>query len=336
MTTLITGASGFIGSHVARQLLQGGERVRLLVRSPERLADVGIAEGAGGLEVVRGDLLDPATIEPALRGVSRVHHIAGTISLRERDRQLMRQVNVTATANLLDAIAAGGEVERIVYLASIFALGGGGPEPVREDTSWTLGGLDVPYVQAKREAELMVREHARRGLPVVFAYPCFCYGPGDVYESSSDLLAGFLRASLPAYINGGHNAMDVRDAAAGLILAMEHGEVGRRYLLGGENITFEQLFGLLTYITGRAGPRVKLAPSLARLAGRAGDRLLREPRLTSQMALMSERHWYYDDTRARQELGHTSRPLEQTMRGAVDWHLQRGIGRASAKVAGSA
>ncbi len=326
MRTLITGGGGFIGSHVTRQLLERGESVRLLVRSPERLRDVGIEEGSPGLEVVRGDLLEPATIIPALKGVSRVHHIAGTISLRERDRSLMRQVNVTATGNLLRALAASDGIERVLYLASIFALGGGDGMPVREDTSWTLGGLDVPYVQAKREAELMVSEQARRGMPIVFAYPCFCYGPGDVYASSSDLLTGFLDGSLPAYINGGHNAMDVRDAAAGLILAMEHGEVGERYLLGGENITFEQLFGLLTYITARPGPKVKLAPVIARAAARAAERVLAEPPLTTQMALMSERRWYYDDRRARRELGYTSRPLEQTLRDAVAWHLARGVG----------
>jgi len=272
-----------------------------------------------------GDLLEPDTIAPALHGVARVHHIAGSISLREADRQRMREVNYLATRNLLDA-AGAADVERIVYLASIFALGGGVGQTVDEDASWQLANLDVPYVQAKREAELTVRERTRAGMPIVFAYPCFCYGPGDVYESSSDLLAGFLRGSLPAYINGGHNAMDVRDAAAGLILAMDRGRDGERYLLGGENITAMQLFGLLTYITGRPGPRLRLAPSVARSAAAAAERVLPDPPLTRQMALMAGRQWYYDDTRARRELGYTSRPLEQTLRDAVDWHVARGIG----------
>jgi dihydroflavonol-4-reductase len=324
-TTLITGATGFIGSHVTRQLLGRGESVRVLVRSPERLADVGVDQSAPGLEVMVGDLLAPGTIAPALRGISRIHHIAGSISLREADRERMRAVNYVATRNLLDA-ASAAEVARIVYLASIFALGGGAGQTVTEDATWQLSGLDVPYLQAKREAELMVRERAREGMPIVFAYPCFCYGPGDVYESSSDLLAGFLRGSLPAYVNGGQNAMDVRDAAAGLILAMDSGRDGERYLLGGENITAMQLFGLLTYITGRPGPRIRLAPSVARAAAAAAERVLADPPLTRQMALMVARNWYYDDSRARTELGYTSRPLEQTLRDAVGWHLARGIG----------
>jgi dihydroflavonol-4-reductase len=323
--TLVTGASGFIGSHVTRQLLERGESVRVLVRSPERLADVGVDRYADGLEVIVGDLLEPATITPALQGISRIHHIAGSISLREGDRRRMREVNYLATRNLLDA-AGAAEIERILYLASIFALGGGAGQTVDEDAPWLLSGLDVPYVQAKREAELIVRERAAAGMPIVFAYPCFCYGPGDVYESSSDLLAGFLRGALPAYVNGGQNAMDVRDAAAGLILAMDSGTDSERYLLGGENVTAMQLFALLTYITGRQGPRMRLAPSVARAAAAAAERLLGEPPLTRQMALMAGRDWYYDDSRARRELGYTSRPLEQTLRDAVDWHVARGIG----------
>jgi len=325
MSTLVTGATGFIGSHVTRQLLGRGESVRVLVRSPERLADVGVDRDADGLQVMVGDLLDPGTIEPALRGISRIHHIAGSISLREADRRRMRDVNTLATRNLLDA-AGAARVDRILYLASIFALGGGAGQIVDEDAQWLLADLDVPYVQAKREAELMVRQRARDGMPIVFAYPCFCYGPGDVYESSSDLLTGFLRGSLPGYVNGGQNAMDVRDAAAGLILAMDHGRDGERYLLGGENLSARQLFGLLTYITGRAGPRMRLAPSVARAAAAAAERVLGDPPLTRQMAAMVSRDWYYDDGRARRELGYSSRPLEQTMRDAVDWHIARGIG----------
>lgn len=324
-STLVTGATGFIGSHLTHQLLAAGQPVRVLVRSPDRLADVGIDLDAAGLEVITGDLLDPRSIGPALHGIKRIHHIAGGISLHAGDRQKMYDVNLTTTRNLFEAIATS-EVERIVYLASIFALGGGDPTPVAEDAAWTLGGLDVAYVQAKREAELLVWEHARRGAPVIFAYPCFCYGPGDVYESSSALLVGFLTGKLPAYVNGGHNAMDVRDAAAGLILAMEHGQVAERYLLGGENITFEQLFGLLTYITGRPAPRLMLAPSVARAGARIAERLLPRPPLTRQMALMSERTWFYNDAKARAELGYTSRPLEHTLRDAVAWYADRGIG----------
>lgn len=323
--TLVTGPTGFIGSHVTRQLLDRGERVRLLVRTPAKLAEVGIDPYTRGLEVVTGDLLDPETIPPALDGVSHVHHIAGSISLQPRDREKMYDLNVTTTRNLFEALERT-DVERVVYLASIFALAGGNGVPATEKSPWNLGSLAVDYVQAKRQAELFAWECHERGMPLVFAYPCFCYGPGDVYVSSSELVAGFLAGKIPAYVNGGHNAMDVRDAAAGLILAMERGQVGERYLLGGENITTEQLFGLLSYTTGRPVPRVKMPATAARLMGKLGDRLAKEPPLTEQMALMAARRWYYDDTKAREELGYQPRPLEETLRDAVAWFTVRGLG----------
>ncbi len=316
--TLVTGATGFIGSHVVAQLLERGERVRVLVRTPAKLADVGLDAEAPGLEVAQGDLLEAGTIAPALDGVTHIHHIAGSISLHPEDRRRMFDLNVTTTANLFDAVE-GREIERIVYLASIFALAGGGGSPAREDSPWQLEAFDVPYVQAKRVAELDTRRRAREGLPLVFAYPGFCYGPGDVYRSSSELLTGFLDGSIPAYVNGGQNAMDVRDAAAGLIAAMERGALGERYLIGGENLTFEELFALFTRITGKKGPRVKLPASLAIAIGSVAERLVSEPPLTKQMALMSSRRWYYDDSKARRELGYSSRPLEETIRDAIAW-----------------
>lgn len=323
MVTLVTGATGFIGSHLARQLIDADERVRVLVRNPAKLAEVGLEAGSPNLEVVKGDLLDPERLSAALDGVARIHHIAGVISVKRGDRQQMFDLNVATTRNLFEA-AAQAPVERIVYLASVFALAGGDPTPATEESPWLLEGFPVHYVQAKREAELYARGCVDRGLPIVFVYPTFCYGPGDVYESSSELVLGFLRGEIPAYVNGGHNAMDVRDAAAGLIRAMEAGEVGERYLLAGENLTFEELFVRLAKITGRRPPRVKLPGGVARVAGRVAERVRKDPPLTEQLALISARHWYYDDGKARRELGHTSRPLDETLRDAVGWFGERG------------
>jgi dihydroflavonol-4-reductase len=322
--TLITGSTGFIGSHVARQAIERGERVRLLVRDPRKLDDVGVDASAPGVEVVVGDLLDPDTIGPALEGVDLVQHIAGSISMGRGDRERTWAANVDTTRNLFLA-ARERPIERIVYLASIFALSGGSGAPDTEDSPWLLDGFPVDYVQAKREAELFARECAAAGMPIVFAYPTFCYGPGDVYESSSALVLGFLRGRLPAYVNGGHNAIDVRDAAAGLHAAMQRGRVGERYLIGGENVTFERMFALLARITGRRAPRVKLPAGAARVIGRVADRIMSDPPLTEQVALMTSRQWYYDDARARAELGHTSRPLEETLRDAVEWFERRGM-----------
>ncbi len=322
--TLVTGATGFIGSHLARRLVERGERVRLLVRDPERLAAVGLAAG-DAVEVARGDLLEPAAVEAALAGVRRVYHVAGLVSTDRRDRERVHRVNHDATVALFDAIRRAGTVERTVYLASIFALGGSEDgRPVDEEVEWNLAGLGVDYVEAKRLAEVHALRCRDQGMPLVFVYPCFCYGPGDVYRSSSRLidthLAGLLVVSLP----GGQNAMDVRDAAEGLVLGMDRGRLGERYIVGGSNVTYAELGRTLARITGRRPPApVGLPPSLLGLSGWLAERTLRDPPLDAASARLASRTWYYDDRKARRELGHRSRPLEETLRDAVRWIRER-------------
>ncbi len=320
--TLVTGATGFIGSQLVQQLLERGERVRVLVRTPEKLRQVGLDPEADGLDVASGDLLEPVTIAQALEGVERVHHIAGWITTRRGNRKRLDDLNVTTTENLFGA-CANSDVDRIVYLASIFALAGGGPTPVNEDAPWDLDSLAVDYVQSKRVAELNARAWAERGLPLVFVYPCFCYGPNDVYDSSSELIVSFLKRRLPLAPAGGQNAMDVRDAATGLILGMERGKIGERYLVGGENTTYVDMLQILGRITQRRAPRRKLPPTLARVSGRLAERVSKDPPLDEQGALLTERFWWYDDSKARRELGYASRPLEETLREAVAWHSER-------------
>ncbi|MBI4896736.1 MAG: NAD-dependent epimerase/dehydratase family protein [Actinobacteria bacterium] len=318
MSTLITGATGFIGSHVAAQLIERGEPVRLFVRDPAKLADVGINPSADGVEIAVGDLLDRSTIGPALEGVRRIHHIAGAISLDRGERQRLYDLNVTTTRNLFEA-ARDRPIERVVYLASIYALAGAEPDPVTENSPWKLGELAVDYVQVKREAELYARACADAGMPIVFAYPTLCLGPGDVYESSSEVVNNFINGKVPAYVDGGHNVIDVRDAAAGLIAAMDSGRVGERYLLGGVDVSLEDLFRLLARVTDRRPPKLKVPGGMMRAVARLTEPIMKNPPVTMQMALMTERCWFYDDSKARRELGHTSRPLEQTVRDAVKW-----------------
>jgi dihydroflavonol-4-reductase len=321
--TLVTGGTGFIGSHVVRALLERGEAVRVLVRSRDRLGPVAL-DAHGELDVIIGDLLEPATIPPALVGVSRLYHIAGYVSTARADRDAIHRRNVNITRNLFWA-AGRAEIDKIVYLASIFALGGGhGPTPVREDAVYDLDDLGVEYVVAKRQAELFARRCADDGLPLVFAYPCFCYGPGDVYRSSSSIIELHLRRWLVTALPGGQNAMDVRDAAAGLIKAMDRGAIGERYLLGGRNIANQELASLLSSITGYPPPRIPLPAGLFRLVGSVAERLPASLPLDEQTARLASRYWYYDDDKARRELGHTSRPLETTLRDAIDWLCRAG------------
>ncbi len=319
---LVTGATGFIGAQVVHHLLERRERVKVLVRTPGRLGDVGLA-GAPGLQVAQGDLLEPATIRAALDGCDRVMHIAGYISTDRRERAQIHALNYDATVHLFEACAAA-RTRRVLYLASIFALGGGQPRAVREDVAYDLGGLRIDYFEAKRNAEQAAYRFRDRGLPIVFAYPGFCYGPGDVYDSSSRPIQQFLRRRLPAYVAGGQCALDVRDAAAGLCAALERGRVGEKYLLGGENRTYREIFAMLAAITGLPMPRIALPRRLAERAGRWLERLHPEPPLDEQAAAIAGRHWWYDDRKARTELGHTTRPLAQTLEDAVRWQCQTG------------
>jgi len=320
--SLVTGATGFIGSHLVRALLEQGQRVRVIVRSPDRLAAVELDHAE--LEVVTGDLLEPQTLPPALADVTRLYHVAGFISTARRDKDAIHRLNVNITRNLFEATRGQG-IDKIVYLASIFALGGGaGPTPAREDVPYDLEDFGVEYFVAKRKAELYARQCAAEGLPIVFAYPCFCYGPGDVHRSSSKAIEMHLRRLLVTALPGGQNAMDVRDAAAGLIKAMDRGAIGERYLLGGQNVTNAQLGTMLAAITGYPRPVLPLPAGVARLVGRAAERLLASPPLDEQAARIATRFWYYDDEKARRELGHTSRPLETTLRDTVEWMIRAG------------
>jgi dihydroflavonol-4-reductase len=313
---------------VTHQLLERGESVRVLVREPRKLADVALeaAAGAGTLEVAAGDLLEPASLEAALRDVSAVLHIAGFISTRRADRAAVHRLNHDATVNLFAAARAAG-VERVVYLASIFALGAGrGQEPVTEEVQYDLGELAVDYFAAKRRAELHAHDCVRDGLPVVFVYPGFCYGPGDVYGSSSQLLLAHLQR-LPVYFPGGQNAMDVRDAAAGLIRGLDRGRVGEKYLIGGENRSYAELGRILAEITGYRPPRFRVPGGLGVALGRLAEAALPGSPLDAQAALIASRFWYYDDSKARRELGHRSRPLRETFTDAIRWLCARGMAR---------
>lgn len=323
---LVTGASGFVGSHVAAQLLARGDRVRTIVRpgsQRENLAPL----LKSGLELVEGDLLDAATVRRALEGVGTVHHIAGWISTKQEDAARLHELNYVATQQLWDACREA-KIHRIVYLGSIFALGGDSQTPLDEDAPYTLDGLPVPYFAAKRKAELLTRDAIDRGLPIVCGYPGYCLGPGDVYLSSMRALDLQLRYPMLAVLAGGMAFLDVRDAAAGLIAAQHRGRVGRRYLLTGRNMTWYELYSWSAHLLGRPRPRLVLprdaaAPALALL-----ERVWRDGPLDRASADVMGRYYYYDDRRARQELGFATRPFGDTLRDATDWLRSRATSAA--------
>jgi dihydroflavonol-4-reductase len=318
MTTLLTGASGFIGSWIARTLSPAPGSLRALVLPGSNLS----ALNGLSFEIVEGDLLDPASLRRALEGVSQVYHAAGLISFRPRDAETVRRVNFEGAVNLFEAALRAG-VTRMVYTASIFAVGqAASPERlVHEDSEFNAGNLlDIPYIGAKRDAELAAQAYIDKGLPLIRLYPGLCLGTGDVNRSSSGAIDAWLHGQLPGITTGGGICMmDVRDAAAAHIAAMEKGVPGRRYLATGHNITLTGLFERLSRITGKPAPLLRLPPSLGIPAARLTERLGIFPALDSAQARLMARHWWYDSTRAQKELGISFRPLDDTLKEAVDW-----------------
>lgn len=318
MTTLLTGATGFVGQWIARTVPPGSGALRVLAR---RTSDLAALEGLP-VEVVEGDLLDGESLRRALDGVRRLYHAAGWISFKRRDSRRVWEVNYTGTANLLDAALAAG-VERVVYTASIFALGhAGGPEQLVTEIQQFNGHdlLDIPYVRAKVHAEQAAEEALARGLPLIRLYPGLCLGPGDTTRSSSAAIDAWLRGRLPAVVSGGGIClMDVRDAAAAHVAAMEQGVPGRRYLATGHNVTLEDLFARLKGITGRRRAPLQVPAGLAApLAGMA-ERLNVLTAFDQAQARLMARYWWYDSTRAQEELGVRFRPLDETLRDTVLW-----------------
>jgi dihydroflavonol-4-reductase len=268
---------------------------------------------APGLRIVEGDLLDEKSLARALDGVTHVHHIAGLVSTRKRDLEKINALNYDATLNLWRACK---KVERICYLGSIFALAGGSQTPLDEDAPYTLEDLPVPYFKAKRRAELATRAS---DLPIVFAYPGYCLGPNDIYYSSTEVVAAFLRGQMKGYIEGGISFLDVRDAAAGLDLAMQKGRIGRRYLITEHNLRWSEFFARLAKLTQLPAPKLRIPKSLASLLGSTLESVWPDAPLDRARVETMGNYFFYDNSRARSELGWSGRPLEDSLRDTVAW-----------------
>lgn len=326
MRIFLTGATGFIGSHVMKQLLSRGDDVLVLSRSGKRaphLRDV----RDDHLEIVTGDLLSPSDYRDAVSRCDAVVHIAGWISTRQKDAEKLRMINVEATRRLWETCHEAG-TKRIVYLASIFAHGRGRADrPCDETAAYDPAILDlpVPYFRAKREAELMSwRFVEREELPIVFGYPGFCVGPGDVYLSSMRVVHDFVRGRAPAFVPGGMSFIDVRDAAAGLVGCLDHGKAGEKYLLSNHNLAWSEFFEALARVAKKRAP-VRLPAGPALLAGRLAERIgLGSVLSEGDLAVMANT-WFYDSSKARRVLSLPTRPLDRSLEDGIRWMRDEGM-----------
>jgi dihydroflavonol-4-reductase len=313
--TLVTGASGFLGSHLVRALAERGDELRLLARRSSNLDPVGELE----FERATGDVTDRRAVRRAMDGVSRVFHVAGRTSLRARDREAVFAANLQG-ARIVFEEALEAKVERLVHTSTVGAIGVAKPKSTAdESTSFDIGHLGFAYVNSKHEAELEAFRLAAQGLAVVIVNPTFVLGPEDPTGTSMGLVRRFLLGQIPAYVDGALNIVDVRDVAAGHLLADEKGAVGERYILGGRNFTLDRLFADLGRISGVGPPPLKLPASVA-VGGLELARLARLPVPVVVDEVRSATLWWtYRNTKARRELGFRPRPHEQTLEDAVAW-----------------
>ncbi len=322
MKLLVTGGTGFLGSALVPLLVGAGHRVRLLQRSPAPEAE------AMGAEVTRGSVLDAAAVRSSLDGVEAVYHLAGRVDFEGRDPAALYALHVQGSRTVLEAAAAVG-VGRVVLASTSGTIAAfrdertgteADPPPLREVAGW-------PYYLSKIYQEKTALRIARdTGLPLLVLNPSLLLGPGDSRLSSTDVVWKFLKRRVPAMPGGGVSFVDVRDAAQAFAAALERGHPGERYLLGGANMTFRELFGRLERLSGVTAPRLSLPPRVnvagAKLLEKLSSWRGAEPPIDSASVEMGEHYWYCDSRKAEEELGFRPRDPQETLADTVRWLRQ--------------
>ena len=323
MITLVTGATGFVGSHLVRQLLERGETVRVLVRPASSMRGL---EGLG-VEVARGDLRNASAVRAAMRGVRRVFHVGADYRLWARNPIEIYETNVRGTWNILSSVNAG--VERVVYTSTVATIAVPRERLPNETICASLDEMIGHYKRSKFLAERAAVDAATRGVPVVIVNPTTPVGPGDWRPTpTGGVILDFLRRRLPAYVQTGLNVVPVEDVARGHLLAADHGQIGERYLLGGRNMTLKEILDALATISGQRAPRICLPWSAAMALGYA-DRLAasvrgREPRIPLEGVRMARHAMWANCTKAERELGFQSGSVEAALGRAVHWYRENG------------
>ena len=330
MLAFVTGATGFLGSHVARTLAAEGAELRLLVRpasDPRNIEDL-------KAERVMGDLRDPASIEKALSGCEVVFHVAADYRLWVRDPEQMYRSNVEGTRAVIEAARKQG-VRRVVYTSSVATMGftsngRGGGRLADEQSPVSLVDMIGHYKRSKFMAEQVAFEAARAGVDVVVVNPTTPIGERDVKPTPTGrIVLDFLKRKFPAYVETGLNLVDATECARGHMQALEKGRSGERYILGGENLTLKQILDRLAAITGLKSPTVKLPYVFAFATGVVdemvtGRLLRREPRATIDAVRMGKKMMFVSSAKAERELGWQTVAVDGALGRSVEWFRANG------------
>lgn len=315
-TTLVTGASGLVGSHVAAALVARGDRVRVVV--PARAA----ARALGDLdvEVVAGSVTDRTVVRKALRDVDRLFHVPDATTLRAGWKDLYR-ANVAGTRVVLEEALEAG-VARVVHTSAAAAIGpaGRGAGTVDETHVYNAARTGLSYANAKAEAEREALRICAQGLPVVIVNPAHVLGRGDTHRGSTELVRRFLRREIPFYVDGALCVVGAEDVARGHLLAEEHGVVGERYILGGRNFTNDRLFADLARLSGVDAPAVKLPLHAALALARTLELAPGRPAVTVEEIRALSQRWAYRSTKAKRDLGWTTGHHDQPLIDTIDWY----------------
>jgi len=326
MLAFVTGATGFLGSHVARVLAEQGAKLRLLVRSTSDLRNLADLDA----ERVTGDLRDIGPFEKALVGCEALFHVAADYRLWVRDPEQMYRSNVEGTRSLLEAARKQG-VRRVVYTSSVATMGFSSNGTLADENSpVTLAEMIGPYKRSKFMAEQVAFEAARSGQDVVVVNPTTPVGERDLKPTPSGrIVVDFLKRKFPAYVDTGLNLVDATECARGHVQALEKGRAGERYILGGENLTLKEILDKLGAITGLPSPRVKVPYIFALATGVVDEtvtgRILgREPRATIDAVRMGRKKMFITSAKAELELGWRTVPVDGALRRAVEWFRANG------------
>lgn len=324
-TTLVTGATGFIGSAVVRSLLDRGRAVRCYVEPGASRKNL---EGLD-VEIIEGDINDRAKIGRALEGARSLYHLAAIYKLWLPDNALMYEVNVEGTKTVLFAAMKAG-VDKVVYTSSIAAVGTPKDGDLADETcEFNLWDDSNHYIRSKWLSERDALRFAREGLPVVVVNPAFPFGERDVAPTPTGrFIVEALKGRVPGYMEGGFNVVDVADVAEGHVLAEEKGRVGERYILGEHNVTYKQFYDAVTEVAGVA-PITRKLPTrvlwgMAWMMEKMGDLRGKEPQLTYKSARYASRTLWFDTRKAHEELGMPRTPLRTSIEKSIRWFRANG------------
>jgi dihydroflavonol-4-reductase len=323
---LVTGATGFLGWHVARQLLETGRRVRVLARNPTTSGKA--LRELPGAEVRTGDLRDAGSLSRAVEGCGVVYHVAADYRLWAPRPEEMYRSNVAGTRNMLEAARRAG-VERVVYTSTVGCIGFPEGGVGNEATPVSLTDMNGPYKRSKFQAEVAAREFAREGFPVVIVNPTAPVGDHDFKPTpTGKMIVDFLRGNMPVFLDTGLNVAYAGDVAAGHLAACERGKSGERYILGGENMTLQEIFDSLAQLTGLKAPKMRIPYAVAYAAGVASTGWAavtgKEPRAPLDAVRMAKKKMWASSEKAARELGYSARPAVEALRLAAEWFVANG------------